>query len=251
MKRFALSRHFLLMVFVVIAQQMHAQYPTIHKEYTEAVYDGVRYGLFKPINYDSKRSYPLVVYLHGSRDTVSRNMHLYQDSIQKKYPCFVLTPKCTNPDQGWGNTWQPAHAPTMAKTLVLMDALIKQYSIDTNRLYLFGISMGGFGVFSVLEKNPGRFAAAYAICGGSNPAAAAKVMRTPLWIFHGDADDIVPVHLSRDIYNAIKQLGGKRTKYTEYPGVKHNSWENAGREKALLPWLFGQRLQADVSASTK
>jgi predicted peptidase len=163
--------------------------------------------------------------------------------MQKKYPCFVLTPKCTNPDQGWGNTWQPAHSETMAKTLALVDALIKQYAIDTNRLYLFGISMGGFGVFSVLDKNPGKFAAAYAICGGSNMNAATRVMRTPLWIFHGDADDVVPVHLSRDIYNAIIQLGGKKTRYTEYPGVKHNSWENAGREKALLPWLFKQYLQ--------
>jgi predicted peptidase len=69
-------------------------------------------------------------------------------------------------------------------------------------------------------------------------------MRTPLWIFHGDADDVVPVSLSRNIYNEIIKLGGKNTKYTEYPGVKHNSWENVSRENALLPWLFAQRLQA-------
>ncbi len=242
MKRFALSCHiFLLILLVVSVQQLHAQYPSIHKEYSEAIYNGVRYGLFKPVNYDSKKSYPLVVYLHGSRDTVSRDLHFYQDSLQKKYPCFVLTPKCTNGNQGWGNTWLASHSETTAKTLVLVDVLIKQYSIDTNRLYLFGISMGGFGVFSVLDKNPGKFAAAYAVCGGSNPDAATKVMRTPLWIFHGDADDVVPVHLSRDIYNAIIKLGGKKTKYTEYPGVKHNSWENVSREKALLPWLFEQR----------
>jgi predicted peptidase len=124
-----------------------------------------------------------------------------------------------------------------------VDELIKQYAIDTSRLYLFGISMGGFGVFSVLDKNPGKFAGAYAVCGGSDPTAAAIVMRTPLWIFHGDADDVVPVNLSRNIYNEIIKLGGKNTKYTEYPGVKHNSWENVSREKELLPWLFSQRLQ--------
>lgn len=243
MKRFALSRRwFLSVLLTVIMHALFAQYPSIHKEYSESIYNGVRYGLFKPVNYDSKKSYPLVVYLHGSRDTVSRDLNLYQDSLQKKYPCFVLTPKCTNGNQGWGNTWLPSHAETTAKTLALVDVLIKQYSIDTNRLYLFGISMGGFGVFSVLDKNPDKFAASYAVCGGSNPDAATKVMRTPLWIFHGDADDVVPVHLSRDIYNAIIKLGGKKTKYTEYPGVKHNSWENVSREKALLPWLFAQRL---------
>jgi len=243
MNRHTLSRRWLLLIFLsVIMPQLYAQYPSFHKEYSEASYDGMRYGLFKPKNYDSQKAYPLVIYLHGSRDTVSRDLNLYQDSLQKKYPCFVLTPKCTNPDQGWGNTWITDHSGTMAKTLALVDILIKQYTIDTNRLYLFGISMGGFGVFSVLEKNPGKFAAAYAVCGGSNPNAAVKVMRTPLWIFHGDADDIVPVHLSRDIYNEIIKLGGKKTKYTEYPGVKHNSWENVSREKELLPWLFAQRL---------
>jgi predicted peptidase len=232
-----------LLAFACSFPALHAQYPSIHKEYSEAHYKGVRYGLFKPVNYDSKKSYPLVVYLHGSTDTVSRDIHLYQDSIQQKYPCFVLTPKCTNPDQGWGNTWTAAHAPTTAITLELVDELIRQNSIDKNRLYIYGISMGGFGVFSVLQKNPGKFAGAYAICGGSDTTAANKVMLTPLWIFHGDADDIVPVRLSRNIYNKIIELGGKQTKYTEYPGVKHNSWENALREPALLPWLFSQRLQ--------
>src|SRR5687768_10391141 len=122
MKRFALSCHlFLLLLLVVIVQPMHAQYPSIHKEYSEASYNGVRYGLFKPVNYDSKKMYPLVVYLHGSRDTVSRDLHLYQDSLQKKYPCFVLTPKCTNGNQGWGNAWVARHSETTAKTLELVD----------------------------------------------------------------------------------------------------------------------------------
>src|SRR5262245_57569450 len=110
----------LLISLIFATTSLHAQHPSIHKEYAESTYNGVRYGLFKPINYDPKKSYPLVVYLHGSRDTVSRNMSLYQDSLQKNYPCFVLTPKCTNPDQGWGNTWTPAHAPTTATTLQLV-----------------------------------------------------------------------------------------------------------------------------------
>ncbi|THU38110.1 phospholipase [Niastella caeni] len=244
MKYIALFRHlFLPLLLAVAIQQSHAQRAFVHKEYSEANYEGMRYGLFTPANYDSKRSYPLVVYLHGSGDTTSWDHNFYQDSLQKAQPCFVLTPKCLNPNQGWGNSWFTKHADAMAKTLPLIDDLIKQYSIDTTRLYILGLSMGGFGVFSVLAKNPGKFAAAYAICGGANPLTAARVMRTPLWIFHGAEDDVVPVHLSRNIYEAIIKLGGKKTKYTEYPGVKHNSWENVGRESALLPWLFSQRLQ--------
>lgn len=239
------SKYFLLLLpaYFFCMPASNAQLAQKYKGYTESYYKGVRYGLFKPLNYDPKKSYPLVVYLHGSRDTVSRDINLYYPSNQSQYPCFVLTPKCTQSNLGWGNSWQGAHTETMANTLALVDSLVKEYKMDTDRLYIFGISMGGFGVFSVLQKNPGKFAAAYAICGGSNPQVADVVMQTPLWIFHGADDNVVPVNLSRDIYNEIVRLGGKKTKYTEYPGVKHNSWENASREKELIPWLFAQKKQ--------
>ena len=219
---------------------LKAQLSEKYKGYEEHYYKGIRYGLFKPADYDAKRKYPLIVYLHGSTDTVSRDLSWYQPSSQKEYPCFVLTPKCEESDQGWGNTWREEHTVATAKTLKLADSLIKSYNIDTNRLYLYGISMGGFGVFSILQKEPGKFAAAYAVCGGSSPKAAAKIKDTPLWIFHGEIDDVVPVNLSRDIYKEIIKLGGKVVRYTEYPGVKHNSWENVSRETTLSKWLFLQ-----------
>jgi predicted peptidase len=210
-------------------------------DYQQQVYQSLRYGLFRPTHYDSKKLYPLIVYLHGSRDTVSRDNFWYRDSTQRQNPSFVLTPKCTNPDQGWGNTWSPGHSQATAITLKLVDSLVKVYPIDKNRLYIYGISMGGFGVFSILTKEQGKFAAGYAVCGGSDTKAAGKLLQTPLWIFHGEIDDIVPVALSRDIYKEIVRLGGTQVKYTEYPGVKHNSWENVNREKTLGAWLFTQK----------
>lgn len=141
-------------------------------------------------------------------------------------------------DQGWGNTWQAGHTLATSLTLKLVDSVFNLYNIDQNRLYLYGISMGGFGVFSILAKEQGKFAAAYAVCGGSDPKAAPDLLDTPLWIFHGEADDIVPVNLSRDVYKEIIKLGGKKVRYTEYPGVKHNSWENVSREASLESWLF-------------
>jgi predicted peptidase len=230
-----------LIAIISIASSLHAQDAKRRAGYKEYNYKGLRYGLFTPAGYDAQKQYPLVVYLHGSRDTVSRDMNIYQPAVQTQYPCFVLTPKCENPDQGWGNTWTNTHTPSTTKTLALTDSLVKQYSIDKDRLYLFGISMGGFGVFSILAKEQGKFAAAYAICGGSNTAAAGKLLDTPLWIFHGADDDVVPVYLSRDVYNEIVKLGGKKAHYTEYPGVKHNSWENVAREGSLMGWLFSQR----------
>jgi predicted peptidase len=228
-------------IFLFALQPLHAQLSKKYAGYEEKYYQSMRYGFFKPAGYDEKKSYPLVVYLHGSRDTVSRELNWYQESIQNANPAFVLTPKCENPDQGWGNTWEAGHSVATAKTLKLVDSLAKKYNIDTNRLYLYGISMGGFGVFSILAKEKGKFAAAYAICGGSKVSAASQLTETPLWIFHGEADDIVPVSLSRDVYKEIVRLGGKYVRYTEYPGVKHNSWENVSQEKSLVPWVLAQR----------
>lgn len=227
-------------IFLSSIQSLRAQLSGKYEGYEENYYKGMRYGLFKPADYDSGKSYPLIVYLHGSTDTVSRDIDWYQESIQKQNPCFVLTPKSEEPNQGWGNTWNEAHSEDMAKTLALVDSLVKTYSIDISRLYLYGISMGGFGVFSVLAKEPKKFAAAYAVCGGSSVKAADKVMGTPLWIFHGELDDVVPVHYSKELYKEILRLGGRKTRYTEYPGVKHNSWENVSREKSLSRWLFSQ-----------
>jgi predicted peptidase len=230
----------LLAAFLTVGHAVKAQLSEKY-DYTQQHFQSLRYGWFKPSNYEKKKLYPLIVYLHGSRDTVSRDLSWYQQSIQKENPSFVLTPKCENPDQGWGNTWNSGHTVSMTKTLKLIDSLVNVYPIDPNRLYIYGISMGGFGVFSVVAKEKGKFAAAYAVCGGSDVKAAPQLLDTPLWIFHGEIDDIVPVGLSRNVYQEMVKLGGTKVKYTEYPGVKHNSWENVSQEKSLSAWLFRQK----------
>ena len=208
--------------------------------YSEHRHDGLRYGLFKPTGYNASKSYPLVVYLHGANDTLSRELTLYREAVQREHPCFVLTPKCLNPNVGWGDAWHDAHSPEMVKVLAVVDSLVRVFPINTNRLYLYGISMGGFGTFSVLSKEPGKFAAGYAVCGGASVNAAPRLLQTPLWIFHGTDDDIVLARYSRDVYREMIKLGGKLVRYTEYPGVKHNSWENVAREESLVKWLFLQ-----------
>jgi len=215
------------------------------QEYKLGFHNGLRYGLFTPENYDPAKNYPLVLYLHGKTDTVSWNLDWYKDTVQKDNPCFVLTPKSIGPNSGWGSSWDEKHSRDMSKTLVVVDSLINKYSINTNRLYIFGVSMGGYGVFSVLDKEPGKFTAAYAVCGGGDKNKVEAMLNTPLWIFHGEVDDVVPVKYSRNIYKEILGLGGKKVRYTEYPGVKHNSWENVAREKTLYKWLFSQEKGMD------
>lgn len=217
-----------------------SQRPFDHPGYSQSTFESVRYGLFRPV-VEAGRRYPLLVYLHGANDTVSRDLSWYSAERQAQFPCFVLTPKCTVSDQGWGNTWVAGHTSTTAAVLRLIDSLVKVCAVDTSRLYIYGISMGGFGVFAVLQKNPGLFAAAYSVCGGSDTKAAAVLTQTPLWIFHGGEDNVVPVSLSRDVYQAIKEAGGTKVRYTEYPGVRHDSWLNVEKETELPGWLFSHR----------
>ncbi len=101
--------------------------------------------------------------------------------------------------------------------------------------------MGGFGSWYLAARYPDRFAAVVPICGGGDPAAAEKLKGLPIWIFHGDADNAVPVARSRDMLAAIWAAGGTRVWYTEYPGVGHNSWDRAYGEPELARWLFEQR----------
>ncbi|HEX9975580.1 MAG TPA: prolyl oligopeptidase family serine peptidase, partial [bacterium] len=129
--------------------------------YENRYYEGMRYGLFVPPSYDSTISYPLIIGLHGSTDTVSWDLGWYHDPIQSTDPCFVLTPKSLVANNGWGNSWMTGYSEHMKKTLEITDSLIVTFNIDTNRLYIYGTSMGGFGVFSVLTNEPGKFAGAF------------------------------------------------------------------------------------------
>lgn len=135
--------------------------------------------------------------------------------------------------------WKEGFSKPMIQVLNLMERLQQQYKIDDDRIYLMGLSMGGFGTFDLLQKQPGVFAAGIPICGGADPLRFSELVNVLLWVFHGADDDVVPVALSREVTNFIKAEGGN-AKYTEYEGVKHDSWDNAFAEKSLLKWLFDQ-----------
>lgn len=211
--------------------------------YEDHYIDDFRYGLFVPPGYDPSVKYHLVIYLHGYTDTTSWHFQWYNKEFQAKYPTIVLSPKClVTYTDGWGNSWDMAESYAMRMTFRALDSTLKHYPVDTTRMHVCGTSMGGFGTFYVLARYPGRFASAYAICGGGNPATAELLKNTPLWIFHGSADPVVPVAGSRDIYAALLKAGDTKVRYTEYPGVEHNSWDNAGRENTLDTWFISQQL---------
>jgi poly(3-hydroxybutyrate) depolymerase len=151
-------------------------------------------------------------------------------------------------DWRWANMDWSAKKGSMAKeastplrlTLEALERLRKEFNIDADRIYIAGLSMGGYGTWDAISRNPTLFAAAVPVCGGGDEAMADKIKDIPIWCFHGDADNAVPVARSRQMINAIKAAGGT-PKYTEYPGVGHNSWDKAYAEPELAKWLFEQK----------
>ncbi len=122
----------------------------------------------------------------------------------------------------------------------LMDRLIEQYPIDTNRIYVSGLSMGGFGTFDLLARKPEKFAAAIPICGGGDPLFTEKYQHLPMKIFHGADDEVVPSSLSIEMYEALLEAGAKNVEYIEFPGVGHDAWTPAYAREGLLEWMYSQ-----------
>jgi predicted peptidase len=200
--------------------------------------------------------YPLIIFLHGAGERGNDNeiqiIHIKKlfldENNKEKYPAFVIAPQCPIGKRWVETNWAVSkhHMPkqpseTITLVMKLIDDMLEKYPIDPTRIYVTGLSMGGFGTWDIICRYPDKFAAAIPICGGGDVGKANLLTDIPVWAFHGSADNVVKVNLSRDMIKAIKDLGGN-PKYTEYKGVGHNSWENAYKEEALLEWLFKQKL---------
>jgi predicted peptidase len=128
----------------------------------------------------------------------------------------------------------------LAAVFDLIEALCNEHHIDKDRIYLTGVSMGGYGTWDLISRRPELFAAAIPVCGGGDPAQAEKLAKLPIWAFHGDADPLVPVQRLRDMIAAIKKAGGT-PKSTEHKGVGHDAWNATYRDNNVLDWLFAQK----------
>lgn len=225
------------------------------REYVDADGQKLPYRLLKPRDYDAKKQYPLVILLHGAgergTDNTAQLVHgagdFASDRIMESYPAFVIAPQCPVDKQWVEVPWtadehrmpeQPATP--LRQTLELMAELQKELSIDARRLYITGLSMGGFGAWDAIQRHPDRFAAAAVVCSGGDETLAKTIKDVPVWAFHGEEDGAVKVRRSRDMIAALKAAGGQ-PKYTEYPGVGHNSWTATYSDPELYKWLFAQR----------
>jgi predicted peptidase len=212
------------------------------------------YRLYKPRAASAGKPLPLVLFLHGAGERGDNNSSqmgngatlFAEEKNQRQFPCFEVIPQCP-PGQQWVDmSWgddsgkqpkQASHA--LQSALAILDGVEKEFAIDRQRIYVVGLSMGGYGVWDAISRQPKRFAAGVPICGGGDPAAIRPAARVPVWAFHSSDDPVVKVRRSREMVDAMRAAGGE-PRYTEFKNVGHGAWGPALADPKLLPWLFAQ-----------
>jgi poly(3-hydroxybutyrate) depolymerase len=258
----------------------------------------IPYRLFVPEKYDPTQKYPLVLALHGAGERgndneahikVHRLATAWGDTInQRHYPCFVVAPQCPT-DQRWvDNDWakgfyrvdQIPISNEMQTVVNLLDSLQREFSIDTLRLYVTGLSMGGYGTWDLIARFPKQFAAAIPMSGGGDSTKVKLFAHLPIWNFHGEADNTVPPTGSRQMITALERIGkmcifthynfktklnqimpdsvlrkyinqGANLLHTEYKGAGHVMWEQSYNNPRLIDWVFGQKKAASSAIDVK
>jgi predicted peptidase len=232
------------------------------REYTNSSGNILPYRILYPEPYDKSKKYPLILFLHGAGERGNDNelqlTHgaglFLQTENRAKFPCFVIFPQC--PAEGfWASVkvdrtkrplaiefdYTSAATTPLLSTIEVVRKTIADESVDQSQLYIMCLSMGGMGTFEAVSRYPDMFAAAAPICGvGDTNHYNKETKKTAFWVFHGSDDPVVDVKNSRDMVNKLKALKAD-IKYTEYPAVAHDSWNNAFAEPELLPWLFSHK----------
>lgn len=223
--------------------------------------DTLKYRILKPENFDQNKIYPLHLFLHGAGERGNDNelqlvhgakLFLNKEN-RKEFNSWVIFPQCASNDY-WANmSFDLSDKESMAKmrdsdepnpslslVLKLMDLLVQKKQVNTDKVYVSGLSMGGMGTFEILFRRPNMFAAATPICGDGIPQYVSEyAKKVPLWIFHGSSDKVVSPRYSLKMANAIIAAGGS-PKITFYENVGHNSWNNAFSEVDFLKWIHSK-----------
>ena len=196
-----------------------------------------QYNIYYPASYgaEPEKKWPLILFLHGAGERGNNLELLKRQGLphylegKKDFPFVVAYPQC------------PAH--TYWKTALLnewLEEVLTKVNVDRSRIYLTGISMGGYGTWHWAAANPEKFAAILPICGGGNVNEASRLVHTPIWTFHGARDNIVPVEATREMVTAVEALGGN-VKETIYPDLFHDSWTITYNSPAIYDWLLQHR----------
>ena len=252
-KKIAVALSVITMAGVTFAQETE----TIMKAeiYTNTVGESLKYRIYIPDNISKLNKCPLLLFLHGAGergdDNKSQLKHCITNIVayskEHKEPVILIAPQCPQnmkwSDIDWGKTahTMPESASVPMKlALKLCGKISCDYPVDQKRIYIAGLSMGGFGTWDAIQRNPDYFAAAIPVCGGGDTNLARRLVKIPIWVFHGGSDPVVKPENSRVMVEAIKKSGGN-PKYTEYEGVGHDCWTRTFKDSEVLDWLLSQK----------
>ncbi len=198
----------------------------------------MKYNIFFPKNYSKGQpgGWPLIVFLHGASERgndinklLNHGPHKFVE--KKNLPFVILSPQCAH-----GEYWETD------KVMYLLDLAIEKHSIDPKKIYLTGLSMGGFGTWQVASHYPERFAAIAPICGGGSRYMAFKLRNMPVWVFHGAKDTIIPVSKSEEMVYLL-QKEGNNPEFTIYPDAAHDSWTATYKSPKLYEWFLEHEIR--------
>lgn len=254
-----MKKQFILSIFLLCAGHFtQAQNEQFQKK--EFIYEGdtLLYRVMYPENYDKSKSYPLVIFLHGSgergNDNEKQLVHgaalFATPKNRHNYPAIVLFPQCPA-NQSWVtlnekpnekfeiiDTKEPTKPTELTKQLI--DFYRKTEAVNSKRIYVLGLSLGGMGTFDLISRYPRTFAAAVPICGAANLKRLKKARKLPIRIYNGDSDSIVSPEFSHNAYIQLKAHHSLRVEHVEFPGVGHDCWTIAFEEPDFLKWLFSK-----------
>lgn len=197
------------------------------------------YLLYLPKDYETKESWPLVLFLHGSGERgddlelVKKHGPPKLIAEGKEFPFIVVSPQCPK-----GKSWEPY------ELKVLLDDIVQKYRVDEERICVTGLSMGGFGTWKLAAYMPRRLAAIAPICGGGDLSSVRRLTKLPIWAFHGAKDKSVPVERTQEMVDALTKNGGT-PKLTIYPEAEHDSWTETYNNPEFYEWLLAQK-RADI-----
>jgi predicted peptidase len=232
----------------------------LSRSVTGSVSDGsasLPYRLFEPTGVSAGQKVPLVLFLHGMGERGTDNVAqttwmsgLVRATGSGQYASYVLAPQIDT--SSWFQSYGDKPTEAMSLTIRALKDVIKTQNVDTSRVYVTGLSMGGMGTWDILGREPELFAAAVPMSGGGDKGTAAAIKDTPVWAFHGDADPIVSIDDTLGMIDALRAAGGS-PKFTEIAGAGHEIWDgvlgDAGN--TLYPWLFAQSRDGSAVAAAE
>ncbi len=229
-----------LFVFTAFSQENKTKQKVFMLDKEVKVKVKMQYLIYLPENYsNNNKKYPLVLFLHGSGErgtdieAVKRNGPPLLVSQGKEFPFILVSPQCLE-DQRWTSVTLGLSA--------LLDDIEANYRVDSNHVYVTGLSMGGQGTWALAMAEPARFAAIAPVCGWHDTYGICNIKDVPAWVFHGAKDDVVPVQKAEDVVNVLQGCGAKEVKLTVYPDANHNSWTATYNNEEFYKWLLSHSL---------